>query len=122
MTVYQGRPADCRGETEEKVYDFLEEAGVSFSRMDHAPVLTMEDCLAIDEAAGFEIQRGEECFRPIRFYDVGALVWFAHIIEWEFPRFCVEKCFDRLLAAQRILEERGAIEAQIHRYLIVAAR
>ena len=55
MTVYQGRPADCRGETEEKVYDFLEEAGVSFSRMDHAPVLTMEDCLAIDEAAGFEI-------------------------------------------------------------------
>ena len=26
MTVYQGRPADCRGETEEKVYDFLEKS------------------------------------------------------------------------------------------------
>ncbi len=36
------------------------------------------------ERAGFEILRGEEAFRPIRFWDVGALVWFARVI-WEFP-------------------------------------
>ena len=35
--------------------------------------------------AGFEILDGQECFRPIRFFEVGALVWFARIIEWEFP-------------------------------------
>ena len=28
-----------------------------------------------------------EAFSSIRFYDVGALVWFAKIIEWEFPGF-----------------------------------
>ena len=74
------------------------------------------------EEAGFEILRGEECFRPIAFYDVGALVWFARIIEWEFPGFSVDACFDRLVEAQRILEAEGRIEGRIHRYLIVARR
>ena len=37
--------------------------------------------------AGFEIPDVRECFRSIKFYDVGALVWFARIIEWEFPVF-----------------------------------
>ena len=37
--------------------------------------------------AGFQILRGEEAFRPIRFFDAGALVWFARIIQWEFPVF-----------------------------------
>ena len=40
--------------------------------------------------AGFEILRAEEAFRPIRFFDVGALVWFARIIQWEFPGFSVD--------------------------------
>lgn len=50
--------------------------------------------------AGFEIL---ESFGPIKFFDVGALVWFARIIEWEFPDFSVEVCRNRLLNAQRIL-------------------
>ena len=40
--------------------------------------------------AGFEILDGQEAFRAIKFWDVGALVWFARIIEWEFPGFSVE--------------------------------
>lgn len=72
--------------------------------------------------AGFEILRGEEHFGAIRFYDVGALVWFARIIEWEFPGFSVDRCFDRLLEAQRILEERGAVAGTTHRYLIAARK
>lgn len=71
---------------------------------------------------GFDILRAEEAYRPIRFYDVGALVWFARIIEWEFPGFSVDRCFDRLCQAQRILEEKGVLEGQIHRFLIVARR
>ena len=72
--------------------------------------------------AGFTILREEECFRPIKFFDVGALVWFARIIEWEFPGFSVEKCADRLREAQRILEEKGSIDARIHRFLLVARK
>ena len=72
--------------------------------------------------AGFEILEPQECFRPIRFFDVGALVWFARIIEWEFPGFSVDACLDRLLNAQRILERDGCIEGRIHRFLLVARK
>ena len=64
----------------------------------------------------------EECFRPIRFTDVGALVWFARIIEWEFPGFSVDGCLARLMEAQKVLEEKGMIEGSIHRFLLVAQK
>ena len=72
--------------------------------------------------AGFSILRGEECFRPIKFFDVGALVWFARIIEWEFPGFSVDGCMERLLDAQKLLDERGCIEGRIHRFLLAARK
>lgn len=72
-------------------------------------------------AAGFELLDAQECFRPIKFFDIGALVWFARIIEWEFPGFSVDRCMDNLLRAQRILEENGCIEGRIHRFLLVGA-
>ena len=72
--------------------------------------------------AGFEILDAQECFRPIKFFDVGALVWFARIIEWEFPDFSVETCVGRLLKAQQILEQNGCIEGKIHRFLLVAQK
>ena len=72
--------------------------------------------------AGFEILNAQECFRPIKFFDVGALVWFARIIEWEFPNFSVDTCLERLLNAQRILEQNGCIEGRIHRCLLVAQK
>ncbi len=77
---------------------------------------------ALFQKAGFKILKAEECFRPIRFYDVGALVWFARIIEWEFPGFSVEGCLGQLIKAQEILEKNGVIEGTIHRYLIVAKK
>lgn len=71
---------------------------------------------------GFNIIEAKEAFRPIRFYDVGALVWFAHIIEWEFPNFSVKGCLDNLLKAQKILEHKGVIEGTIHRYFMIAEK
>ncbi len=73
-------------------------------------------------SAGFSILRQEECFRTIRFYDVGALVWFARVIPWEFPGFSVDTHLEKLLQAQHILEEAGCIEGRTHRFLIVAQK
>lgn len=70
----------------------------------------------------FEVLRGEEAFRPIKFYDVGALVWFARIIEWEFPGFSVERCLPELVQAQELLEQQGCVEGRIHRFLIAARK
>ncbi|MBR5519088.1 MAG: class I SAM-dependent methyltransferase [Clostridia bacterium] len=72
--------------------------------------------------AGFTILDEGESFRPIRFTDIGALVWFARIIEWEFPNFSVARCFDRLMHLQKTLDQGGKIEGTTHRYLIVAQK
>ena len=52
-----------------------------------------------------EIVEEDEAYRPIKFYDVGAFVWFAHIIEWEFPGFSVDECFEHLLKMQEKIEK-----------------
>lgn len=72
--------------------------------------------------AGFDILDAQECFRPIKFFDIGALVWFARIIEWEFPGFSVDCYKDSLLRAQKLLEENGVIEGSIPRFLLVCKK
>lgn len=72
--------------------------------------------------AGFVITAAEECRRPIRFFDVGALVWFAKIIAWEFPNFSVDRCREALLRAQDILLADGALEGRTHRFFLLAQK
>ena len=86
------------------------------------PHLRLKEQIKVFEEAGFQIVRAEEAYRPIKFYDIGAFVWFARIIEWEFLDFSVDRCFQRLLKMQEILEEKGEIEGTIHRYLIVVRK
>lgn len=86
------------------------------------PHLNLAEQRAVFEAAGFRILRAEEAYRPILFYDVGAFVWFARIIPWEFPDFSVDRCLEGLLAMQAEIEERGKIQGTVHRYLIAAEK
>lgn len=86
------------------------------------PHLNLKEQRKVFEEAGFQILQAEEAFRPITFYDVGAFVWFARIIEWEFPDFSVDRCFENLLKMHRIIEDHGKITGTIHRYLIVAKK
>ena len=74
------------------------------------------------KSAGLRVLRGEEAFRPIRFWDIGALVWFARVLPWEFPGFSVETCREQLYRAQEILEQNGVVEGTIHRYLLVVQK
>lgn len=56
-TLYQGRPADENGRLakELRAYDLLDQLGISYIRMDHAPTATIEDCHDIDRLLGIEI-------------------------------------------------------------------
>lgn len=74
------------------------------------------------EKVGFAILDAREAFRPIRFYDVGALVWFARVIAWEFPGFSVDKCLPGLLRAQELVKRNGCVEAMTHRFLLIAKK
>ncbi|MDO5100860.1 MAG: methyltransferase domain-containing protein [Eubacteriales bacterium] len=71
---------------------------------------------------GFEVLEYGEAYQPIRFFDVGALVWFARIIEWEFPDFSVDKCLQQLYRAQEMIDQNGVIEGSIHRFYIIARK
>lgn len=86
------------------------------------PHLNLKEQRKAFAEAGFQILQAEEAFRPITFYDVGAFVWFARIIEWEFPDFSVDRCFENLLKMHKTIENTGKIEGTIHRYLIVARK
>lgn len=80
--------------------------------------------IAVDQFqnAGFSILDAQEAFRPIRFFDVGALTWFARIIQWEYPGFSVDTHFDRLLKAQEVLEAKGSIDGFTHRFFLIAIK
>ena len=71
---------------------------------------------------GFSILYPEECFSPIRFYDVGALIWFARVLPWEFAGFSVDTHIQNLMKAQHIMENEGYIEGKTHRFLLVARK
>lgn len=86
------------------------------------PHLNLKEQRKEFESAGFQILRVEEAFRPITFYDVGAFVWFAKVIVWEFPGFTVDRCFENLLKMHRIIERDGKVTGTAHRYLIVAEK
>ncbi len=82
----------------------------------------LEHEVAQFESAGFRILRAEEHFNKLRFFDTGAVVFHAKIIQWEFPGFSVEKNWDQLMDVQREIEVRGCIECTEHRFLIAAKK
>lgn len=73
-------------------------------------------------AAGFDIIHSAECFLPVHFYDVGALVYYAKIIEWEFPNFSVDSYYPQLCALQDEIRQTGSIIGIAHRFIIVAKK
>ncbi|MEG0775004.1 class I SAM-dependent methyltransferase [Clostridium sp.] len=74
------------------------------------------------EAASLKVLQKAEFFPISRYYDIGALVYYCKIIQWEFPDFSVERCLEPLLKLQKNLEETGYIESVEHRFFIVAKK
>lgn len=55
MQLFHGSPSDERLAQEMAVYAFLERCGIPFTRVDHPPVQTMEDCLAADQVLNVDM-------------------------------------------------------------------
>ncbi len=86
------------------------------------PNHTLKNNVSSLKRFGFDILQADEAFTPIRFFDVGALVYFAKIIEWEFPGFSVETSYDSLCECQMEIEKHGFIQGTEHRFIIVAKK
>ena len=54
MDLVNGRPEDHSGrlDKELRVYDLLDSIGIDYWRIDHEAAMTMEACIAVDEALG----------------------------------------------------------------------
>ena len=57
MELYKGRPENTVGrlEREVRVYDLLDSLQIEYTRVDHAPAATMEDCEAVDAVLGVKM-------------------------------------------------------------------
>ncbi len=84
--------------------------------------MTLNQTVKRLEDVGFEIIYKNECFPKIKFFDLGAVVYFAKIIQWEFINFSVESALDKLEGLNKLLLKQGYIESTEHRFMIVAKK
>ena len=54
MELFKGRPEDFarRLPKEQRIYELLDRLGIEYTRVDHEAAMTMEACIAVDEALG----------------------------------------------------------------------
>lgn len=72
--------------------------------------------------SGFLILDEREEMTQMKFLDIGAVVYFAKQITWEFPGFSVDTCFEHLKALQEEINQKGYVSNNEHRFLIVAQK
>ena len=83
---------------------------------------TLKNTISKLKENDFEIIYSEESFTPIKFFETSALVYFAKIIEWEFPNFTVEKSLNELIEIDKEIEKKGYFVGTEHRYIVVARK
>ena len=84
------------------------------------PDHNLEVVLSKMKDKGFDILYAKEAFPFLRFLDIGAIVYFAKIIEWEFLGFTVDSSFSELKKLNENLKAKGYIESMEHRFVLVA--
>ena len=84
----------------------------------YADSWTLENEINAFRQAGFQIERAEEALLDSIFYDIGAIVFYLKIIEWQIPDFSPERYHEQLLAMHRYIEATGAFNAKAHRFLL----
>ncbi|WP_311406890.1 class I SAM-dependent methyltransferase [Liquorilactobacillus uvarum] len=74
------------------------------------------------ESVGFKILLAKQSFPELIFFDVGAVVYYATVIPWEFKEFNVDQCFDKLLKLQKLIDDKQYISTNEDRFIIVARK
>lgn len=92
------------------------------NHIDSFPELTLDRALNRLKINNFNIIYGDEYFPILKFYDLGAIAYFAKIIQWEFINFNVKDNIDKFLILQKQLKQKGFISSKEHRFIIVAQK
>ena len=84
------------------------------------PEMTLTKSIERLKKYNFEIIYSNEYFPILKFYDLGAIAYFAKIIKWEFINFSVKDNIDKFIILQKQLEKTGYISSKEHRFIIVS--
>lgn len=90
--------------------------------VDSFPELTLDKSIKRLINENFDIIYSNESFTTLKFFDLGAIAYFAKIIEWEFINFKVIDNIDKFLILQEKLKNNGYISSKEHRFIIVAVK
>lgn len=71
---------------------------------------------------GFKIVEYDEERVATRFYDIGAVMGFLKVIDWQIPGFRVHQHRRDLQRLHRRIEMRGYFEGKAHRFLLIAKK
>ena len=94
----------------------------NFTMQNKNPAHAIENYTNTLAGLGYKILKTEEAQYPVKFYDVGALVFYAKIIAWGFPGFSVKTHLSKLFECQREIVEKGFLLGTGHRFYFVAQK
>ena len=89
---------------------------------DDRPVWNLASATRELEADGWQIREQLEEFYPVRYYDVGAIVYYLKAVPWVVPDFTVEHYFDQLIEIRDLIEHEGFLDVLFHQFLLIAQR
>jgi hypothetical protein len=74
------------------------------------------------EQAGFSVLQCHEQVLESNFFDIGAVVFYLKVIEWQIEGFSVAKYEQRLRDMHALIEKQGAFFTTEQRFLIEAKK
>ncbi|MBN2148465.1 MAG: class I SAM-dependent methyltransferase [Anaerolineales bacterium] len=77
---------------------------------------------ALLEAAGFEILHKQEAFLENTFCDIGAVVYYLRIIQWQIEDFDITTYYEKLHRLHKMILAEGKLLTHSHRMLIEARK
>jgi SAM-dependent methyltransferase len=69
--------------------------------------------------AGMEIVEHEENIGKMKFYDIGAIVYYLKCIPWQVKGFTIDKYYDKLEIMNEIIDKKGCMDFILHRFYMI---
>ncbi|MGM0411676.1 MAG: hypothetical protein ACQEQF_13065 [Bacillota bacterium] len=63
-----------------------------------------------------------EEFPGLRFYDIGAIIYYLKAVPWQISNFSVNRYYDSLKKIHNKIQKKGFIDIEEHRFMIVAKK
>lgn len=86
------------------------------------PDNTLLKTVADFQNLGFEILLAKEAQPSMTFFDIGAIIYYASIIPWEFPNFSVDHCLSQLTQLDQLIQNDGSVTTKEDRFILVTRK